>query len=256
METKYNKPEESWLSFENPFYYVLKKEGEFIQKFRNNNNPESERIMDRLLVKCKTCGEEKTINARSIYRCGCRKCPKPNTIEKIGTSIGDLLVTGIVKKDCGKEKRNFYKLKCERCFHTFEKRVGSEKKYVDLHFSCSKCNPNFGGMFSEPVFKKNIKTIYSSLKRGAKKRHLLFSINISDMLLLLEKQDGKCKLSGMEINIEDGTASLDRIDSLKGYDIDNIQWLHKKINFMKCTHSQDDFISLCSMVSSYSLRHA
>ena len=44
------------------------------------------------------------------------------------------------------------------------------------------------------------------------------------------------------------TASLDRIDSSKGYTIDNIQWLHKDINKMKWDFSQEKFLELCKKI--------
>ena len=45
------------------------------------------------------------------------------------------------------------------------------------------------------------------------------------------------------------TASLDRIDSTKGYSKDNIQWVHKDINCMKMDFSQQYFIDLCVKVA-------
>ena len=48
---------------------------------------------------------------------------------------------------------------------------------------------------------------------------------------------------------EETTASLDRIDSSRGYDADNIQWVHKDINWMKQDFSQSEFIAYCRRVS-------
>lgn len=44
------------------------------------------------------------------------------------------------------------------------------------------------------------------------------------------------------------TASLDRINSSIGYTIDNVQWVHKKINMMKMDLSQEEFINYCRLV--------
>ena len=52
-------------------------------------------------------------------------------------------------------------------------------------------------------------------------------------------------------SIRDGTASLDRIDSSRGYVIDNIQWVHKDINWLKNDWSQKEFIELCSRVANH-----
>ena len=47
--------------------------------------------------------------------------------------------------------------------------------------------------------------------------------------------------------------SIDRIDSNKGYSRDNIQLVYPKINMMKFTYSQDEFIDLCKRVSNYTM---
>jgi hypothetical protein len=77
------------------------------------------------------------------------------------------------------------------------------------------------------------------------------------------EQDRKCALSGMSISFENQyitdrpgfgfscTASLDRIDSSKGYATANLQLLHKDINIMKNTHSEEDFIALCKLVAKH-----
>lgn len=51
-----------------------------------------------------------------------------------------------------------------------------------------------------------------------------------------------------------GVASdLDRIDSSKGYIIDNVQWVHKDVNLMKLSHSKNTFIQICNQVSNHSM---
>lgn len=49
----------------------------------------------------------------------------------------------------------------------------------------------------------------------------------------------------------DGNASLDRIDSSKGYVKNNLQWLHKDINIMKRHHSEKYFLELCQKITEY-----
>jgi hypothetical protein len=45
------------------------------------------------------------------------------------------------------------------------------------------------------------------------------------------------------------TASLDRIDSSKGYIEGNLQWLHKRINIMKGNMSEKEFLDFCESVT-------
>ena len=72
---------------------------------------------------------------------------------------------------------------------------------------------------------------------------------------LFEEQDGKCALSGLVLKFPkkskdtSWTASLDRIDSSKGYIEGNVQWVHKDINMMKRTYSQEYFVYLCNLVA-------
>jgi hypothetical protein len=63
--------------------------------------------------------------------------------------------------------------------------------------------------------------------------------------------DGICALTGWPISIKYGmqTASLDRIDSKKGYEPDNIQWVHKMVNMSKNKYDQYQFIEMCKAVA-------
>lgn len=96
-------------------------------------------------------------------------------------------------------------------------------------------------------------TYFNSLKRGAdggKSRNPIpFEVSIEYVADLLEKQQNKCKLSGLEISVRDQTASLDRIDSSQGYVKGNLQWLHKDINMMKRHYTPDYFMHLCRLIT-------
>ena len=45
--------------------------------------------------------------------------------------------------------------------------------------------------------------------------------------------------------------SIDRIDSFKGYEKDNIQLVDKRINMMKGSLSNEEFIELCTKVADF-----
>lgn len=90
---------------------------------------------------------------------------------------------------------------------------------------------------------------------GSKRRkQIKCTISIKDAWNLFLFQDRKCALTGLELTFptktaNGGTASLDRIDSSKGYELGNIQWVHKQINLMKNKFSQDEFIRFCKLVA-------
>jgi hypothetical protein len=73
---------------------------------------------------------------------------------------------------------------------------------------------------------------------------------------LFLEQNQQCRFTGESLimwgkrdGTYGGTASLDRIDSSKGYIIGNVQWVHKKIQHVKRNWSDEEFISLCEQVA-------
>ncbi len=97
---------------------------------------------------------------------------------------------------------------------------------------------------------------WNEIKTKAATRALEFTITIEQAWDLFVKQARTCKLSGLSIempkvNKAKRSASLDRINSTKGYTLDNVQWVHKDVNKMKNVHSQEYFIQLCKAVANY-----
>ena len=95
---------------------------------------------------------------------------------------------------------------------------------------------------------------WSSIKRRGTEKNLPFDIDIKYIWDLFLKQDRKCAITGEIIKFNktlrncDGAASLDRIDSSKGYVKGNVQWVHKCINFMKLDMSEEVFFEWCKKV--------
>lgn len=93
---------------------------------------------------------------------------------------------------------------------------------------------------------------------GAKKRGLDFEITMEYAWGIYLEQNRLCALSGQPIYFpktrkqkSQSTASLDRIDSDKGYVIGNIQWVHKEINRMKSNLHEVDFLEFVRQISEY-----
>ena len=81
---------------------------------------------------------------------------------------------------------------------------------------------------------------FTHIKSKANTRGISFNLDFRKTMDLLSKQNNKCKLSNIEISLEDRTASLDRKDSSKGYMLSNVQWVHRNINYMKGNSSDAD----------------
>jgi hypothetical protein len=103
---------------------------------------------------------------------------------------------------------------------------------------------------------KDIKVSYfNALKKGAGIRAtktLCFDITIEDIWNQYITQDKKCALSGVDVlfSLEDKlkTASVDRKDSDLGYTKENIQIVHKDVNYLKMDLSEKRLFDLCKMI--------
>ena len=123
-----------------------------------------------------------------------------------------------------------------------------------LSNSCYTCSTKDKIGIGNPVwtgYKEIPGKFFYRMKKGAEKRGISFDIDI-EYVQETYKMSGKiCALSNIPISIETGNASVDRIDSSLGYEEGNIQWVHKDINFMKRTYSQQYFIDMCRGVADH-----
>lgn len=134
-------------------------------------------------------------------------------------------------------------------------RSGHKKSCGCIQFPSNNKHPSWKGCG------KVSSSTWTSIKYSAKNRsrEIEFSITIEYVSDLFDKQQEKCAITGIPIQFtyknarhvgfEHNTASLDRIDSTKGYIEGNVQWVHKNINLMKMHLSQDDFIKFCKLVA-------
>lgn len=100
-------------------------------------------------------------------------------------------------------------------------------------------------------------SVYTKCKVNGLDRNIIFNLTIEDLDSQYQNQKGKCAISGIDIGFNNhkkkskmlSTASLDRIDSDRPYEIGNIQWVHKQVQQMKWTTKQDEFIEWCKIIA-------
>lgn len=155
---------------------------------------------------------------------------------------------------------------CDNCGYEAKKpfsEYNRNKKLGRHNFCCRMCSFNFGknlhknDSFTEKqkINQQQIKkychnrrdelTPYRYSFRNAKRRFKEFNLTLEDLKNIWINQNGICPYTGLKLQLPtykkcDNTwyrASLDRIDSTKGYVIDNIQFVSTPINFMKSTMS-------------------
>lgn len=159
-----------------------------------------------------------------------RNCPECGDIV-LHTSIGS-------RSHCRNNK-------CRKCSDynkdraRYKKRNGKWKGYNDLSMS-----------------------YFNGVKQNAKKRNISFDITIEDVWKQFVNQNRKCIYTGLTLELpkrtrlgSGGTASLDRIDSSKGYVKGNVQWVHKDVNWMKQDFDQTYFMEMCNIISENSIRN-
>jgi hypothetical protein len=105
-------------------------------------------------------------------------------------------------------------------------------------------NPNWKGYGKIPG------TVMQKIRMSCSKRARLLDCTIDCEYLdsLWDAQGGKCALSGRDLSIG-GNASVDRIDSSKGYIQGNVQWVTIDINRAKWEMSNEQLQSLCRDVA-------
>ena len=93
---------------------------------------------------------------------------------------------------------------------------------------------------------------------GAKARKLNVGITIQYAWDIFEKQNKKCALTGETLFFStkddsyNGNASLDRIDPSKGYEVENVQWVHKIVNVIKWDMDENELIYWSRKIAEYS----
>jgi hypothetical protein len=132
-------------------------------------------------------------------------------------------------------------------------RLSYAKESLNLNKSCKKCSNRKTDNCHRGYYEEIPITWFHKFFLSSEYRKIEFDITIEYVYELLLKQNRKCALSGIDLYFETiGTkhiVSIDRIDSSKGYIVDNVQLIHKDLNFMKQSFSQEYFIEMCKFVA-------
>lgn len=92
---------------------------------------------------------------------------------------------------------------------------------------------------------------FASARRGARHRGIKWELVIQQVADLYESQKGLCRYSGVPItwDYEDMTVSIDRIDGAGWYHIDNVQLVHKRVNMLRGTLPEEEFLDWCNKIA-------
>lgn len=131
---------------------------------------------------------------------------------------------------------SYHRYTCEVC-----------NKIVDSKVNPQKCSHKISSEkdIRDRVW-KNIVRNALGVKSG--RNRLPFDLTERFVFSLFSKQNGICVISNLPI-VLGCSASLDRIDSSKGYVKGNVQWVDKYVNLCKGHLSEDFFIQLCKRIA-------
>ena len=169
---------------------------------------------------------------------------------------------------------------CDNCGKEAQKPLSEYNRNIKLgrkNFCSCRCSTIYGNIIhkDDPLTEKqlqcrqNIKNYCHNHKdewtpfryslRNAKKRFKEFNLTLQDLKNVWEKQNGICPYTGLHLVLPTFhkceniwyRASLDRIDSSKGYVVGNIQFVSTPINYMKNTMSDLETKQYLKLISFY-----
>ena len=206
-------------------------------------------------VKCKCeCGTEKLVQSADLVRGRTKSCKHCVALDRrilipTGTKLKNWTITGITK--ISKAQNLLYDVKCDCGNHrwmTASEFYNNKKSYM-----CQKCAGILRGekIHLEDSYEELYQAKYTKMKKQAEKRHHDFLLTKEYLWNLYIQQNKKCAITGDELPIL-SKASLDRIDSSKGYIEGNVQWVTKQANLSKHIMSMKELYEFCKKV----LNHA
>jgi hypothetical protein len=165
----------------------------------------------------------------------------------------------VLKLACKKSRYNKWLCKCD-CGKLCEIRSGQLLNNINISCGCNNQSYNTIttiGNNKQSGYHDIPNWFWIRLQRNAYLRNIIFDNNITPKILedIYIKQNKKCVLSGLDIHFPNSYTdivdiiSVDRIDAKLGYSLNNIQLVHKNINLIKQTMSNDDFYNLCILVT-------
>lgn len=173
------------------------------------------------------------------------------------------------------------RFRCQRCLRQLPEgrfypvadfHAQAHKKYgkvLILSPVCSGCKRQMRGEWARhPMYSPKLDRYWSerlmSLKAGARARGIFVGLERDDLLGQFIKQEGRCALTGLEMNWlakgmrgrglrSKNAPSVDRIDSSKDYLPGNIQMVLSVVNLMKNDLPHDAFIEMCRQVATHNM---
>lgn len=151
-----------------------------------------------------------------------------------------------------KRKIKTIELECSSCGIKFQKELKEYKRRIKNNVESKfYCNIDCRNKSSQTDEYSPFRTFLFNAKKNSRTKKLQFNLDLIYLKSLWEKQNGVCKFSNVSMILFPTTntkkyvpdaASLDRIDSNKGYIKGNVQYVCLAINYAKNTFDTEEFV--------------
>lgn len=184
------------------------------------------------VAKCVNCSADvvskyKNTVVRALARGNCKSCKK------------DYRSSSAEKNESGQWISHCPKCGVEQVYT----RQNHAKSSTDEGWLCRAC-----ATYSKNSHVGAEKRLYNKFRKSANSRGIKWSLSFESFK---DCYTGHCALTGWELSMDyaNCTASFDRIDSKKPYEIGNVQWVHTMVNMCKNKYSQAKFVAMCEAVA-------
>lgn len=227
---------------------------------------------NRVLWKCECdCGNSKAILAKTLKNghsksCGCMQGSGTRKKSNLtGKSFGRLkVIERVDKPEHLKKKEIYWKCICE-CGNEHIVTTTNLKNGNTRSCGCLRFERLNGIHYSErdielDIFRPILTSCRTRSKGNKNHRVIEFNLDLNDLKKQWQKQKGICIYTDMKLLLPSWgdtkrggdihLASVDRIDSTKGYTKDNIQFVCLMANYAKNCFTHEDMLYFCEQIGS------
>lgn len=148
-----------------------------------------------------------------------------------------------------KNAKKYITLICNRCGKEFNRELREYTRAVKTGCKSVFCSKECVAIAKTDIYSP-FRKIFQDSKHSAIQKTLDFAIDLPFLLKLWNHQNGRCAYTSIKMTLPDSTyvniqhnliaASLDRIDSSKGYIKDNVEFVCRFINLGKNGYSKEE----------------
>lgn len=159
-----------------------------------------------------------------------------------------------------KNKKQTIEVSCHFCGKLFIKEMREYKRRLKVGGEFFYCNSECFNQLERTDELSPFRSFVYMSKKNGKKKHLEFNLDVNYLKEIWESQRGICPYSNLPMKLartekerdySPESASLDRIDSTKGYVVGNVEFVCLSINYAKHNFDKQDFVNFLSKLKSF-----